>query len=43
MRTRWNSQSLSEYFIEFLRALRETDLSGKWPESEDDSTDTGTL
>jgi hypothetical protein len=30
-----NSQSLSESFMEFLRALRERGLEGKWPEFQD--------
>jgi hypothetical protein len=35
MRTRLTSQSLSASVMEFLGALRERGIEGKWPESQD--------
>jgi hypothetical protein len=35
MRTRWNSHLLLGDLIEFVRALREKGLEGKWSECED--------
>jgi hypothetical protein len=36
MRTRWDCQSPLGTVIEFIRAMRERELEGKWPECQDD-------
>jgi hypothetical protein len=42
-RTRWRSHSHFDSLFEFLRALRERGLKGKWPKPQDAATKAGTI